>query len=71
MTTRDGKDFRVRLGTWLRLAYLRSREPVGYVLLAAAVAATLFPNQKLQIGALSILLGIILRLLFEIHGRLE
>lgn len=58
-----------RLGSWIKQAYNKVREPVGYVLVGLAVIGSLSSNSKLQYGALAILCGIILRLLFEIHGK--
>ena len=67
----NSKPVRKRLGTWIRTAYLRTREPVGYLLVVLALIGGLFSNTKLQAGALAILLGVVLRLLFEIHSRNE
>ena len=61
----------MRLGTWIRSAYLRIREPVGYVLLGLAIIGGLSSNAKLQLCALGALVGMALRLLFEIHSRTE
>ena len=62
---------RNRLGTWIRTAYQKAREPVGFVLLVLALIGSLSSNARLQAGALTLLLGIVLRLLFEIHSRTE
>lgn len=71
MADNSSKKPRSRLGSWLRHAYNKVREPVGYVLVALAVIGSLSSNSKLQIGALGILCGIILRLLFEIHSKVD
>src|SRR3954464_7285553 len=65
------KTTRSRLGSWIRQAYSKVREPVGYVLVALVVIGGLSSNSKLQFAALGVLCGIILRLLFEIHGKAD
>jgi hypothetical protein len=62
---------RSRLGSWIKQAYTKIREPIGYVLVGLALIGSLSSNSKLQFGALGILCGIILRLLFEIHGKAD
>jgi hypothetical protein len=57
-------------GNWLRAAYLRVRQPLGFVLIILVTLGGLW-NSKLQIGASAILLAMILRLMFEIHARSE
>jgi len=55
----------------MRTAYLRTREPIGYLLVVIAVVGSLSSNPKLQTSALAMLLGIILRLLFEVYSRTD
>jgi len=71
MAQSTNREVRRRLGAWIKQAYLRIREPVGYLLVILAVVGGIFSNQKLQFGALGILSGIILRLLFEIYARAD
>lgn len=56
---------------WLRLAYDRARQPVGYVLVIAAVVGGFTSNTKLQIAAVGLLAGMIVRLLFEIRNHVK
>jgi hypothetical protein len=71
MAQSSPKKDRSWLGSWIRQAYAKIREPVGYLLVALAVIGGISSNSKLQFGALGILSGIIIRLLFEIHGRAD
>jgi hypothetical protein len=70
MATPSGK-WRSKVGRWIRFAYSRLREPLGYLMILTAIGGGLLQSPKVTLGSLGILCGMIVRLLFEIHSQTE
>jgi len=65
MTLNNDKNFWSEIGTWIVKAYKVVREPVCYLLVVITLIASILQNQKVLLTSLAILLGIVVRILFE------
>ena len=59
------------IGTWIVKAYKVVREPVCYLLVVITLIASILQNEKVLLTSLAILLGILVRILFEVHAHTE
>lgn len=71
MTSHGNKNFWSEIGTWIVKAYKVVREPVCYLLVVITLIASILQNQKVLLTSLAILLGILVRILFEVHQYTE
>ncbi len=71
MTLNNDKNFWSEIGTWIVKAYKVVREPVCYLLVVITLIASILQNQKVLLTSLAILLGIVVRILFEVHAHTE
>jgi hypothetical protein len=71
MTLNHDKSSWSGIGRWIVNAYKLVREPVCYILVIASLVASVLQNQKMLLSSLAILLGIVVRILFEVHEHTE
>jgi hypothetical protein len=71
MTSHPDKNFWSEIGTWIVKAYKVVREPVCYLLVVITLIASILQNEKVLLTSLAILLGILVRILFEVHAHTE
>jgi hypothetical protein len=71
MTSQRDKKFWSEIGTWIVKAYKVLREPVCYLLVVTTLIASILQDQKILLTSLAILLGILVRILFEVHAHTE
>jgi hypothetical protein len=71
MNSRRDKNFWSEIGTWIVMAYKVVREPVCYLLVVITLIASILQDQKVLLTSLAILLGILVRILFEVHAHTE
>lgn len=71
MTSQRDKNFWSEIGTWIVKAYKVVREPVCYLLVVITLVASILQDQKILLTSVAILLGILVRILFEVHAHTE